>query len=342
MSLRAYIDKGLTGVSRRLEESVYNPTPEAVKYLEDLSIDNISTESRKWFARLIELSRDTQMNGKRFRARLALVSSWSFGLPIETATSLGAFVEMIQTASLIHDDVVDDADTRRGDNSVRNIMGNRFAVLTGDYILSLALSELSKIAQSSLFSVFASVVSQMTLGEAMELEYTGNPNRSLSHYFSTISLKTASLISFATYTPSLITDANPQICEKLKSFGTQLGLTFQLVDDILDFVAPDGKKSFKDFDQGLATLPLLTLGNLDVFTQTHDQILLMLKNDSSLEESVAIARQHQDQSTQILEGMSDAIPKDAINQFKIICTEIFDRLPDNLRNHKGATPNEQN
>jgi len=327
---------GLDGVRKRLEDAVYNPAVEAIKYLDGLSIGDLSVESNKWFTKLLKFSKDTQMNGKRFRAKLALVSSWSFNLSIETAISLGSFVEMVQTASLVHDDVVDDADTRRGNSSVRNTMGNRFAVLTGDYILSLALSELSKITQKKLTKIFASVVSQMTLGEAMELEYTGNPMRSLSHYFSTISLKTASLISFATYAPSIVADAESHTCEKLKTLGSQLGLVFQLVDDILDFVSPDGKKTFKDFDQGLATLPLIILNDSNLFNNSHNQILLMLRDRSLLKRSVGIAREHQNQSIQLLENMPSCFPKDSIVKFKGMCSEIFDRLPIDLLNHKGA------
>jgi len=337
-SINDYMKEGLAGVTKRLQNSAFGPELAATQLLKNTLNTTTNENIKSWFKHLMELSCDSQKHGKRFRARLTLVSSWAAGLPLETAISIGAFVEMIQTASLVHDDVVDDADTRRGKSTVKNSMGNRFAVLTGDYILSIALSELSRIDCNHLFSIFSSVVSQMTLGEAMELECIGNPNRELSHYFSSISLKTASLVSFSTYAPCIIANSEDKITENIKMFGLNLGILLQLVDDVLDFVGPDGKKVFKDIEQGLPTLPVLLLKREDIFSKPHDELMDMINQNSTLEKSLTIANDHFNKASRSLDAISNNIAPEAISYLKDICLEIFERLPNHLKTtKKGVT-----
>jgi octaprenyl-diphosphate synthase len=212
-----------------------------------------------WFEKIQRMSTDSQLSGKRFRARLAIAVSGMLDLPKPTAVHLGTFVELVQAASLVHDDVVDDASFRRGKQTINSAHGNRFAVLTGDYIISQALIELGLLNSQELVSVFANVISQMTLGEAMEIETTFASDRSVEHYLGTISLKTASLMSFCTVSPCIIAGSDAATRNAMRNYGLELGMAFQIADDLLDMVGPDGKKAGKDYEQGIMTYPMILL-----------------------------------------------------------------------------------
>ncbi len=330
-SLEEYLKEGIKSVEERLQKSAIEPTESAISLINKISDKSLETDAKEWFKRIIHLSLNTQKHGKRFRARLVLIFSWINNLPIETAVSMGAFVEIIQTASLVHDDVVDDADTRRGKSTVRESNGNRFAVLTGDYLLSIALQELSHINCPQLFGLFSEVVSQMTLGEAMELECINNSKRDISHYYSTISLKTASLIAFSVYAPFVVSNQEKNTIELMKSFGLNIGMAFQIIDDVLDFVGPDGKKIFKDVEQGIATLPVILLKIGNIFSQTKDSLMELIRNNSTLEASVERANNHYKLAFEKIRKLSKMISNETTTLIRSISYEMYDRLPEYLQ-----------
>ncbi|HOO97066.1 MAG TPA: polyprenyl synthetase family protein [Caldisericia bacterium] len=319
-------------VEQRLSEATMKPIELALEVISSVSDNDSAFDYAKgWFTKLVEMSKGIQTLGKKFRARLAINCSKFFNLPAEIATSLGAFVEMIQTASLVHDDVVDEADKRRGQKTINSRMGNRFAVLTGDYILSLALQELSSIGCEGLVPVFSNVVSQMTLGEAMELECYFDENRKMEHYISTISLKTASLLAFSTYAPAIIAKQSESVVKTMMDFGLNLGMSFQLVDDVLDFVGPDGKKRYKDLEQGLATPPIILLSDTkDIFKTDGDSLVERATSEGTLKKTIDIAVSHTKKALDCLSSL-DQRSSTFKDNLVGICFEIYDRLPSNLK-----------
>ncbi len=326
-----YISKGLVGVEENLSKAALYPIGQALELAISLIPLGLPSDSRFWLEKLAQMSRNSQSSGKRFRAKLALASSQAIGLPIDMAINLGAFVEMIQSASLIHDDVVDEASLRRNEPTVNSLMGNRFAVLTGDYVLSLALTKLGELKNHNLTMRFSEVVSQMTFGEAMEIEITFNHARTIAHYLTTISLKTASLLSFCCQSTCLIANVNEKTINSLAEFGANLGMAFQLIDDTLDFIGPDGKEKCQDFKEGLLTLPILLLGiQGNPFDKSIDEIQVLIAEKNTLAQTIDKAREYSVKAIDCLDGIKNLISERCLQTFIDINTSIYERLPNNL------------
>ena len=323
----------LAGVEERLNTAATEPIGKAVMLAMTVQPGRVrNVDAKIWFEKLSTLSRDSQHSGKRFRARLAIISCLMLSLPAQDAVHLGTFVEMIQAASLVHDDVVDEAKLRRGKLSLNAQMGNRFAVLTGDYIMAQAMSELSMLRSVDLLPAFAQVVSQMSFGEAMEIETTFT-NRSVEHYLATISLKTASLMSFSCNAPCLLAKSDKLTTDALSNFGFNLGMTFQLIDDVLDFTGPDGKKIGQDSAQGILTLPLILLTDKkNLFKMSLDEVLSLIKTQKTLERSISLAIAYSKSALESLSSIKNSLSKDGFGMMLEITEGIFERLPEPLKN----------
>lgn len=330
-AINVYIDTSLGLVRKRLTECATEPIKMAVSMAlkANPGLSGIS-QLHSWFDKLSTLSKESQVLGKRFRAKIAIISSNIFGIDENTASSLGAFVELVQTASLVHDDVVDEALMRRGKPTINNLNGNRFAVLTGDYILSLALSELHKIGSFDLLTEFSNIVSEMTLGEAMEIETNFKPKRTREHYLSTISLKTASLMSFCAFCAPVYAKSGQQHISALAEYGFNLGMAFQIVDDVLDFVGPDGKEPGQDLKEGIVTLPLILCGCSDCFKASWDEVIAEIGKHNALEKSIELASFYSSNAVKSIANYKSS----SNGGFQALIdtnTGIYDRLPDNLR-----------
>ncbi|KAI6241296.1 Thioredoxin [Aphelenchoides fujianensis] len=175
---------------------------------------------------------------------------------------IAMITEMIHTASLVHDDVIDEADTRRGKPTVNARWGNRQAVLTGDYILARATNILSTIGHPKVISTMASIVEDLVRGELMQLvaPKEDDPNARFQDYMTKTFYKTASLFANSCKSVAMLSTKSTDIQEKAFQFGRDLGLAFQLTDDVLDYVSTSselGKPAYSDLRHGLATAPVL-------------------------------------------------------------------------------------
>ncbi|KAI6203141.1 hypothetical protein M3Y94_00522100 [Aphelenchoides besseyi] len=175
---------------------------------------------------------------------------------------IAMITEMIHTASLVHDDVIDEADTRRGKPTVNARWGNRQAVLTGDYILARATNILSTIGHPKVISTMASIVEDLVRGELMQLTAPAEDdlNARFQDYMTKTFYKTASLFANSCKSVAMLSTNSLEIQEKAFEFGRHLGLAFQLTDDVLDFVSTSselGKPAIADLNHGLATGPVL-------------------------------------------------------------------------------------
>ncbi|MFH2011813.1 MAG: polyprenyl synthetase family protein [Pseudomonadota bacterium] len=198
--------------------------------------------------------------GKRFRPLVLILSAKFCGYTGSYHIPLASIFEFIHTASLLHDDVVDNAEVRRGNSSVNSVWGNEASVLIGDYLFSKSFSLLSNIGDLKIFKVLSDATTRLAEGEIMELEKSGDPSTTEEDYISIVTEKTAVLISAACQVGAILGDAPKEQEKALKGFGLNLGISFQLVDDILDYISTEeefGKTIGKDLYEGRTTLPLI-------------------------------------------------------------------------------------
>ncbi|XP_078378555.1 all trans-polyprenyl-diphosphate synthase PDSS1-like isoform X2 [Oculina patagonica] len=194
--------------------------------------------------------------------------------------------EMIHTASLVHDDVIDGADTRRGKISVNKMFGEKMSVLAGDYILSCASQALAKLGNSEVVELLAKVVDDLVKGELMQLGSKEHPDERFNHYLEKTYKKTASLIACCCKAVSVFGNCSPAVQEIAFQYGRNIGMAFQVVDDILDFIASDGemgKPTATDLKLGLATAPVLFA--CEQFPDLNALIMRRFKGPNDVEEA---------------------------------------------------------
>jgi octaprenyl-diphosphate synthase len=200
--------------------------------------------------------------GKRIRPLLLILSARTCGYAGTEHLLLASLVEYIHTATLLHDDVVDDADLRRGRQTARRVWGNQVSILVGDYLYSKAICRIVGFRSQAINEVLSEACRKMAEGEVLQLYYNGNPLIPESEYLRIIEHKTAGLIAASCRIGAIISGASPEKEEALFRFGQHLGIAFQLADDTLDYTANGdrlGKSLGQDLRQGKATLPLLHL-----------------------------------------------------------------------------------
>jgi len=175
---------------------------------------------------------------------------------------LGQIVEMIHVASLIHDDVLDESDTRRGGESVHKLYSNKVAVLAGDYLLARASVLLARLENTAVVQIMATALESLVSGEVMQLKSSPESMLQMNSYLKKSYYKTASLICYACRSTALLGghEYGSAVATACEEFGFHLGLAFQIQDDILDFTAAEnvlGKPALADMDLGLSTAPIL-------------------------------------------------------------------------------------
>jgi len=192
--------------------------------------------------------------GKRLRARLMVEIAGSSDIVISAA----AIVEMIHAASLLHDDVIDDAYTRRGVESINAIYGNKSAIMIGDVLYSKAFYELIDLG-SDVAKVISNAVVELSIGERKDVYMADSFNTNAKTYKHMIYQKTAALIEAASEAAAIIANKDREI---YKTYGKNLGVAFQMIDDILDIISDSktlGKPALNDFVEGKTTLPYIYL-----------------------------------------------------------------------------------
>lgn len=255
--------------------------------------------------------------GKRLRAKLILKIAGES----EDAIKLASIVELIHAASLLHDDVIDDALTRRGDASINATFGNKTAIMLGDILYSKGFAKLTALP-SEVASCVANAVTKLSVGELLDVELAKSFNTNLELYMDMIYKKTASLIEAAAFSAAFLAKKDTA---KYALYGKNLGLAFQIIDDILDVTqdsATLGKPALNDFKEGKTTLPYLYM--YDVLDEEEKQKLLSLfQKELTLEEQVWIKTKMID--TQALEKSTTYAKKLGFEALEVIKDE---NLPD--------------
>ena len=199
--------------------------------------------------------------GKRFRAKLLLLSSKLCGYQGDLHISMGSLIEFIHTATLLHDDVVDRAELRRGMDSANSKWGNEASVLVGDFLFTKCFSLLVQSGNWKILQTISKATTTMAEGELEELIKTNDLSLTEDGYLSIITRKTASLISAATQIGAILGNVSEEKERALSEFGVNVGIAFQLIDDQLDYTSNEeefGKKIGIDLQDGKITLPLIS------------------------------------------------------------------------------------
>ena len=201
--------------------------------------------------------------GKRIRPLLTLASSKLCGYKDGNRDiNLAACVELIHSATLLHDDVIDKSDLRRGVKTTNSIWGNQSSILVGDYLFSRCFEMMVEDGSDEVLKLLSSTSSIIAQGEVLQLEHKGEIDLLEETYFNIIGMKTAALFSASTRVGACIGNKNKKEKDALESYGKNLGLAFQIADDALDYFSTKtifGKEIGKDFFEGKTTLPLIII-----------------------------------------------------------------------------------
>lgn len=198
--------------------------------------------------------------GKRVRPALLLLAAQMLDLQNDEDVTYAAAVELIHTATLIHDDIIDHASLRRGQETLNRVWGNSLTVLLGDWLYTTAMHESLRHGNVEVIRALCVATREMTEGELLALQRLGEIDLSVDEYFEIMNRKTAKLFAAACAVPSLVEPLRPDAGAALNRYGEALGMCFQLVDDLLDFTAREedlGKPVLSDLREGKMTLPIL-------------------------------------------------------------------------------------
>lgn len=202
----------------------------------------------------------TENPGKRLRPLLTLLCANLFQPSQPQAIQLAAIIELIHTATLLHDDVVDESTQRRGKITANAQWGNSISVLVGDFLYSRSFQLMAKLNHPQVFSTLADTTNIIAEGEVMQLVYSTDEKLDESTHFNIIDHKTSALFSAATELAGVISGASAEQLSHLKAFGRHFGIAYQLTDDLLDYVGDHkklGKNTGDDFREGKVTLPII-------------------------------------------------------------------------------------
>jgi len=242
-----------------------------------LDLKNLVNDRLIEVERLIEVKLDSKVGlikkmseyhlksgGKRLRALLTLGSAKLAGYDQKGTrdVNLSACVELIHSATLLHDDVIDESDLRRGIKTSNALWGNQSSILVGDYLLSRCFEIMVDDGDLEILKLLSSTSSKIAQGEVKQLEHKGEADLLEETYIDIINLKTAALFSAATKTGACLAGGNEKEKSALESYGKNIGLAFQIADDALDYYSKEiifGKKIGKDFYEGKVTLPLIII-----------------------------------------------------------------------------------
>ena len=223
-----------------------------------------------------------ESGGKRFRPMIYLLAARCCNYAGEHNIPLACVFEYIHTATLLHDDVLDQAVTRRGNSSANSVWGDRASMLVGDYLFSKAFSMLVKIGNLRTMEVISDATTKVAEGETLQTARCNDPGLTEDEYITIVANKTGSLLEAASQVGAIMGGASPACEQSFKEYGLNIGIAFQIADDTLDYVSEDqkfGKAHCKDLKEKKITLPLIhTLR--EASSKDKEEILRLLQGES--------------------------------------------------------------
>jgi octaprenyl-diphosphate synthase len=287
--------EAVAGESERYRDLVLRFAPDLAA-VETAIADNLASGNE-----LLEAMAAHVVNsgGKRLRPLLVILSSRLSGYTGSDHVVLGNVVEYLHAATLLHDDVLDDAALRRGSPSANRVWGNHLAVLGGDFLYTTAFDLLLAAAPREVIRVLCRCSLDMIDGEVLQRRWRNRPEITEETYLAVVSRKTASLISGCCRSGALLAGADPSRVAALGRFGNSLGIAFQVIDDTLDYLADParlGKTLGGDLRQGTVTLPLIHLLNREGLATEQARIRGLVErgevDDAGITEIAALLREH--------------------------------------------------
>ncbi|KTD60885.1 polyprenyl synthetase family protein [Legionella shakespearei] len=233
-----------------------------------------------------------ESGGKRLRPLLVLLSSNACGYKGRDHISLAAMVEFFHTATLLHDDVVDESTLRRGRQTANSIWGSKASVLVGDYLFTQSVQLMVEVGITEILNLLANTSHQISCGEVKQLANRHNPALNFDDYFDVIRAKTALLFAAAACIGPILSEAPLEVQNSLYSYGLHLGNAFQLIDDALDYCSDSatlGKNIGDDLADGKATLPLIHALQHGTLTQQEQIKESLMKGTLSYLPDILIA-----------------------------------------------------
>ena len=239
-----------------------------LKNLVGSKLDDVSRQIKHKLASEINLIHKmtdyhVKSGGKRIRPLLTLASAKLCGYEDGNRDiNLAACIELIHNATLLHDDVIDSSDLRRGVKTANSVWGNQSSILVGDYLFSRCFEMMVEDGSQEILKLLSSTSSRIAQGEVLQLEYKGEVDLLEETYFNIINMKTAALFAAATRVGACVANKSKKEKDALESYGKNLGLAFQIADDALDYFSTKpifGKEIGKDFYEGKTTLPLIII-----------------------------------------------------------------------------------
>ena len=274
-----------------------------------------------------------QRNGKMMRPMLALLMAKLCG-EIKDSTYYAAIsLELLHTASLVHDDVVDESDKRRGQSSVNAVYDNKVSVLVGDYLLATSLTNAALTADVQLVELVSRLGQALSEGEIIQLSNTNASDFSEDVYFDVIRKKTAALFSTASEAGARSVKCTDEMAQKAALFGELIGIAFQIKDDIFDYYTSDvlGKPTGNDMKEGKLTLPSLYVLNtlkdesmialalkirsLEAKDEEIAQFIEYVKSNGGIEYATMVMKGYRDKAIEVLPSTASQDLKDALTAY---------------------------
>jgi octaprenyl-diphosphate synthase len=252
--------------------------------------------------------------GKRFRP-LLLIASTAFvgGSDFKTSAKMGAAVEMIHTATLLHDDVVDESDLRRGKKTANHVFGNTYSILAGDYLFTKSFNLLIENNRMEILNIVSKAFMAIVEGEVLQMTNISNFQMDVETNLQIMTAKTGKLISAACEIGAIVGGAEESERKALAQYGQYLGVLFQIADDILDYVGDPktlGKPIGGDFSEGKMTLPLIYALE-EKRPETFEDAVMMIEKNHGIEKTIDFAKDIQKKAL----GTLEIFPESEIRQF---------------------------
>jgi len=267
-------------------------------------LDNVSTRIKYKLASEINLIHKMtdyhlKSGGKRIRPMLTLGAAKLCGYKDGNRDiNLAACIELIHCATLLHDDVIDNSDLRRGIKTTNAVWGNQSSILVGDYLFSRCFEMMVEDGSQEILKLLSSTSSRIAQGEVLQLEHKGEVDLLEETYFNIINMKTAALFAAATRVGACLGDKNKKEKDALESYGKNLGLAFQIADDALDYFSTKtifGKEIGKDFYEGKTTMPLIIIfqrGNSEERNFLKEIFNKKKRNEDDFSETLALINKY--------------------------------------------------
>lgn len=283
--------------------------------------------------------------GKRLRPQLVLLAAGACGLDdsrsvefIKHPVTVAAIIEFIHTATLLHDDVVDASELRRGQNTANAVWGNEAAVLVGDFLYSRAFEMMVDVQSMQVMSILASTTNRIAEGEVMQLLNVREPELTEALYVQVIEAKTARLFQAATQLGGVLAKRSEPVCDALASYGRHLGTAFQIADDVLDYRSDSdtmGKNIGDDLGEGKTTLPLIyamrdgTASQRELIAQSIrdadinrlPQVLDVIQQTQALDKSIVRAQESASAAVDSLAVLPESPYRDALERIALYSVE---------------------